>query len=115
MGSGCYNRNIGSLNVGLLACVQGSGKTYTIGGGDISSLTEDEYGVIPRALHHMFYIMQVCGSQTASNIWEGGRGAYDILILYTDDKTSCVFVLSEVTTRLLTVAGKPRGKKIRAG
>ncbi|XP_076451061.1 kinesin-like protein KIF27 [Babylonia areolata] len=36
----------------------GSGKTYTIGGGDISSLTEDEYGIIPRALQQMFEIMK---------------------------------------------------------
>ncbi|KAK7099081.1 hypothetical protein V1264_003272 [Littorina saxatilis] len=36
----------------------GSGKTYTIGGGDISSLTEDEYGIIPRALHQIFDIMK---------------------------------------------------------
>ncbi|KAK7479550.1 hypothetical protein BaRGS_00029187 [Batillaria attramentaria] len=35
----------------------GSGKTYTIGGGDISALTEEEYGVIPRALHQMFDTM----------------------------------------------------------
>nr|KAG5694021.1 hypothetical protein BaRGS_002475 [Batillaria attramentaria] len=37
--------------------MMGSGKTYTIGGGDISALTEEEYGVIPRALHQMFDTM----------------------------------------------------------
>ncbi|XP_059168452.1 kinesin-like protein KIF27 isoform X2 [Physella acuta] len=36
----------------------GSGKTYTIGGGDITTLTEEEYGIIPRALTHMFKIME---------------------------------------------------------
>ncbi|KAL3842329.1 hypothetical protein ACJMK2_020357 [Sinanodonta woodiana] len=35
----------------------GSGKTYTIGGGNISSLTEEEYGVIPRAIKQMFDII----------------------------------------------------------
>ena len=39
--------------------MQGSGKTYTVGGGHISSLTEDEYGIIPRAVKQMFDIMQV--------------------------------------------------------
>ncbi|GFO31121.1 kinesin-like protein kif27, partial [Plakobranchus ocellatus] len=36
----------------------GSGKTYTIGGGDITTLTEEEYGIIPRALTDMFRIMK---------------------------------------------------------
>ncbi|CAG5123649.1 unnamed protein product, partial [Candidula unifasciata] len=36
----------------------GSGKTYTIGGGDITTLTEEEYGIIPRAITHMFKIMK---------------------------------------------------------
>ncbi|GFS19591.1 kinesin-like protein KIF27 [Elysia marginata] len=36
----------------------GSGKTYTIGGGDITSLTEEEYGIIPRALTDMFRVME---------------------------------------------------------
>ncbi|KAK3104146.1 hypothetical protein FSP39_024813, partial [Pinctada imbricata] len=36
----------------------GSGKTYTVGGGNISSLTEDEYGIIPRALKVMYDIMK---------------------------------------------------------
>ncbi|KAK6191693.1 hypothetical protein SNE40_003312 [Patella caerulea] len=36
----------------------GSGKTFTIGGGNITSLTEEEYGILPRALKEMFYIMQ---------------------------------------------------------
>ncbi|KAH9519223.1 Kinesin-like protein kif27 [Bulinus truncatus] len=37
----------------------GSGKTYTIGGGDITSVTEEEYGIIPRALTNMFKIMEM--------------------------------------------------------
>ncbi|KAJ8298888.1 hypothetical protein KUTeg_022948 [Tegillarca granosa] len=36
----------------------GSGKTYTMGGGNISSMTEDEDGLIPRAIKEMFEIMQ---------------------------------------------------------
>lgn len=44
----------------VLLLFKGSGKTYTIGGGDITTLTEDEYGIIPRALTHMFKIMEVC-------------------------------------------------------
>ena len=38
--------------------IQGSGKTYTIGDG-ISSFTDDEYGIIPRALKAIFDNMQV--------------------------------------------------------
>ncbi|XP_048780280.1 kinesin-like protein KIF27 isoform X2 [Ostrea edulis] len=37
----------------------GSGKTYTVGGGNMNSLTEEEYGIIPRALKDMFDYMQV--------------------------------------------------------
>uniref|UniRef100_K1PAX1 Kinesin-like protein KIF27 n=1 Tax=Magallana gigas TaxID=29159 RepID=K1PAX1_MAGGI len=37
---------------------QGSGKTYTVGGGNMNSITEEEYGVIPRALKDMFDYMQ---------------------------------------------------------
>ncbi|XP_067655399.1 kinesin-like protein KIF27 [Haliotis asinina] len=36
----------------------GSGKTYTIGGCNISAITEDEYGTIPRAINQMFDIMK---------------------------------------------------------
>lgn len=36
----------------------GSGKTYTIGGGNTGSLTEEEYGVIPRAVQEMFEVIQ---------------------------------------------------------
>lgn len=39
--------------------LQGSGKTYTVGGGNMNSITEEEYGVIPRALKDMFDYMQV--------------------------------------------------------
>ena len=38
---------------------QGSGKTYTVGGGNMNSFTEEEYGIIPRALKDMFDYMQV--------------------------------------------------------
>lgn len=37
----------------------GSGKTYTIGGGNISPVTEDEDGIIPRAVRQMFDIMSI--------------------------------------------------------
>ncbi|KAL4224634.1 Kinesin-like protein kif27 [Mactra antiquata] len=37
----------------------GSGKTYTIGGGNVSPVTEDEHGVIPRAIKQMFDIINV--------------------------------------------------------
>ena len=50
--------------------IQGSGKTYTIGGGHISSLTEDEYGIIPRAVKQMFDIMQV---SSLNIVWFGYR------------------------------------------
>lgn len=39
--------------------LQGSGKTYTVGGGNMNSITEEEYGIIPRALKDMFDYMQV--------------------------------------------------------
>ncbi|XP_064601119.1 kinesin-like protein KIF27 [Liolophura sinensis] len=35
----------------------GSGKTYTIGGANITSITEEEYGIIPRAVKQMYDIM----------------------------------------------------------
>ena len=38
---------------------QGSGKTHTIGGLNITSQTEEDFGVIPRAVKHMFEIMKV--------------------------------------------------------
>ena len=46
------------MNTGV--CVQGSGKTYTMGGGNIAAQTEDELGVIPRAIKHMYDHIQVC-------------------------------------------------------
>ncbi|KAH3886113.1 hypothetical protein DPMN_010114 [Dreissena polymorpha] len=42
----------------------GSGKTYTIGGGNVSMVTEDEDGVIPRAVRQMFDIMSIDKSVT---------------------------------------------------
>ncbi|XP_033646450.1 kinesin-like protein KIF27 isoform X2 [Asterias rubens] len=36
----------------------GSGKTYTVGGHNATNLTEDEYGIIPRAIQHMFHIIK---------------------------------------------------------
>ena len=38
---------------------QGSGKTHTIGGLNITSQTEEDFGVIPRAVKQMFEIMKV--------------------------------------------------------
>lgn len=35
----------------------GSGKTYTIGGGNLSSMTEQEQGIIPRAVKQMYDLM----------------------------------------------------------
>ncbi|XP_052800422.1 kinesin-like protein KIF27 isoform X2 [Mya arenaria] len=37
----------------------GSGKTYTIGGGNVSPVTEDEDGIIPRAVRQMFDLMSI--------------------------------------------------------
>ncbi|XP_045174185.2 kinesin-like protein KIF27 isoform X3 [Mercenaria mercenaria] len=37
----------------------GSGKTYTIGGGNISPVTEDEDGIIPRAVRQMFDTLSI--------------------------------------------------------
>ncbi|CAH1786333.1 unnamed protein product [Owenia fusiformis] len=36
----------------------GSGKTFTIGGGNIASLVEQEFGIIPRAIQHIFNTIQ---------------------------------------------------------
>ena len=43
------------------SCVvcQGSGKTFTIGGGNIATQTEEEFGVIPRAVKQIFDTIQV--------------------------------------------------------
>ena len=38
---------------------QGSGKTYTIGGGSLLTQTEDELGVIPRAVKQIYDAIQV--------------------------------------------------------
>ena len=38
---------------------QGSGKTFTVGGGNINSQMDEEFGIIPRAIRNMFEIMQV--------------------------------------------------------
>ena len=38
---------------------QGSGKTHTIGGLDVASKTEDEFGIIPRAIQHLFDTIRV--------------------------------------------------------
>lgn len=52
----------------VVFCVfQGSGKTYTIGGGNVSPVTEDEDGIIPRAVRQMFDIINV--STTALLHW----------------------------------------------
>lgn len=38
---------------------QGSGKTHTVGGDSIASQTEDEFGIIPRAVKHLYEIIKV--------------------------------------------------------
>lgn len=38
---------------------QGSGKTFTMGGGDISAQDEEDFGIIPRAIHEIFDLVQV--------------------------------------------------------
>ena len=38
---------------------QGSGKTFTIGAGNIASQTEEEFGVVPRAIKDIFDIIKV--------------------------------------------------------
>lgn len=64
----------------LLFCLQGAGKTYTMGGGNIDAQTEEEFGIIPRAIAHMFDHMKVvdgkflrisltCLSKSSSNPW----------------------------------------------
>ncbi|NWW46709.1 KIF27 protein, partial [Pedionomus torquatus] len=35
----------------------GSGKTYTIGGGHVASVAEDEKGIIPRAIQELFHLI----------------------------------------------------------
>lgn len=41
-------------------CVfQGSGKTYTIGGTNAATHTDDEMGIIPRALQRLFHLIHV--------------------------------------------------------
>ena len=46
----------------IFFCPQGSGKTYTIGGGNTTTQTEDEFGIVPRAIKHMFAVMKVCNT-----------------------------------------------------
>ena len=55
----CTNVQNECKNVVPCTFFQGSGKTYTVGGGNIASLTEDEYGIIPRAIKEMYEIIQV--------------------------------------------------------
>ena len=38
---------------------KGSGKTFTVGGGNIAAQTEAEFGIIPRALKRFFEIIKV--------------------------------------------------------
>ncbi|XP_061178029.1 kinesin-like protein KIF27 isoform X2 [Saccostrea echinata] len=59
----CVESLVGSIFEGYNATVfaygqTGSGKTYTVGGGNMNALTEEEYGIIPRALKDMFDYMQ---------------------------------------------------------
>ncbi|XP_068279441.1 kinesin-like protein KIF27 [Nyctibius grandis] len=55
----CIKPLLASLTEGYNATVfaygqTGSGKTYTIGGGHIASVAEDEKGIIPRAIQELF-------------------------------------------------------------
>uniref|UniRef100_A0A8C6ZTX6 Kinesin motor domain-containing protein n=1 Tax=Nothoprocta perdicaria TaxID=30464 RepID=A0A8C6ZTX6_NOTPE len=55
----CIKPLVVSLTEGYNATVfaygqTGSGKTYTIGGGHIASIAEDEKGIIPRAIQELF-------------------------------------------------------------
>ena len=43
----------------VLYNLQGSGKTYTIGGTNTATHTDDEMGVIPRALQRVFLMIDV--------------------------------------------------------
>ncbi|XP_022094268.1 kinesin-like protein KIF27 [Acanthaster planci] len=59
----CVNSLVASFFEGYNATVfaygqTGSGKTYTVGGHTAATLTEDEQGIIPRAVQHMFSIIE---------------------------------------------------------
>ncbi|NXW83937.1 KIF27 protein, partial [Alopecoenas beccarii] len=62
----CIKPLVVSLTEGYNATVfaygqTGSGKTYTIGGGHIASIAEDEKGIIPRAIQELFqHISENC-------------------------------------------------------
>lgn len=43
------------------SAVQGSGKTYTMTGGNILSIGEKDYGIVPRAVRTIFETIQVGG------------------------------------------------------
>ncbi|XP_069736257.1 kinesin-like protein KIF27 isoform X2 [Phaenicophaeus curvirostris] len=64
----CIKPLLVSLTEGYNATVfaygqTGSGKTYTIGGGYIASVAEDEKGIIPRAIQELFqHIAENCNS-----------------------------------------------------
>ena len=46
--------------------LQGSGKTHTIGGGNIASQTEEEFGMIPRAVSDIFATIQNTDDKSVS-------------------------------------------------
>ncbi|XP_033108904.1 kinesin-like protein KIF27 [Anneissia japonica] len=57
--STCVEGLVSSLFEGYNATVfaygqTGSGKTFTVGGGNYINITNDEYGIIPRAVQHIF-------------------------------------------------------------
>ena len=47
---------------------QGSGKTYTIGG-NVAILTDDEFGILPRAIRDMYQHMQVTSIGSSESIY----------------------------------------------
>lgn len=48
------------LNIYVVFIVKkGSGKTYTMGTGNTGGLSEDETGIVQRAIKEMFQIVQV--------------------------------------------------------
>ncbi len=48
------------LNCSFFCCDKGSGKTFTMTGGNILSIGEKEYGIVPRAVQTIFDTLQVC-------------------------------------------------------
>ena len=47
------------IRVLFIRLLQGSGKTYTVGGGNIATQTEEDFGIIPRAVKYIYDHIQV--------------------------------------------------------